>query len=206
MTPIEHLTVAQLLDELASKTPAPGGGAVAAAVGALSGALGGMVIAYSVGKASLEPHRAELEGASAELRTARDRLLALAREDAEAFAHLSELRKLPADDERRTSEEASAKQRVLGAPRATLRASIELLDRLATLAPITNRWLHSDLAIAAILAEATARAAAWNVRVNLSLLDDPAERDALASEIDRLTGDAGEMASRIEAACRGDDS
>ncbi|MFI4898116.1 MAG: cyclodeaminase/cyclohydrolase family protein [Phycisphaerales bacterium JB059] len=206
MTPIEHLTVSQLLEALASKTPAPGGGAVAAAVGALAGALGEMVIAYSVGKASLEAHRAELDGASTRLREARERLLALAREDAEAFARLSELRRLPPGDEGRVSEEPAAKRRVLDAPRATLEASIDLLVLLETLTPITNRWLHSDLAIAAVLAEATARAAAWNVRVNLSLLDDPGAREALERERERMTDDAAERAHRVEAGCRGEAS
>lgn len=203
MTPIESLTLARLLDDLAAKTPAPGGGAVAAAVGALSGALSGMVIAYSLGKASLEEHREDLEAAERKLRTARGLLLALAHEDAEAFALLSELRKLPEGDPRRAAELPAAERAVLAAPRATLGAALDLLRLLETLAPITNRWLHSDLAVAAVLAEATARSAAWNVRVNLPIVGDRAERDALEREIASMTGDAAERAARVERACAG---
>ena len=49
------LTLDQFLDSVAAKTPAPGGGAVASAVGALSAALAGMVVSYSTGKKNLAP-------------------------------------------------------------------------------------------------------------------------------------------------------
>ena len=51
-------TFTELLDTIASKTPAPGGGYVAAAVGALGAALAGMVLAYSADKQSLATHAA----------------------------------------------------------------------------------------------------------------------------------------------------
>ncbi len=200
MSPIETLTFAQLLDELAAKTPAPGGGAVAGAVGALAGALGGMVVAYSEGKRSLAEHADELESAAKKLRMARGLMLALAREDAQAYALLTELRKLPQDDARRVAEEPEVRAAVLGAPRATLAAAMDLLRLLETLAPISNKWLHSDLAVAAVLAEATARSAWWNVRVNLSMAEESERkgivRDGLASLEDART-----RRERIERAC-----
>lgn len=200
MSPIETLTFAELLDELAAKTPAPGGGAVAAAVGALAGALGGMVISYSVGKKSLAEHKPELELAANRLLAARGLLLALAKEDSEAFGLLSELRRLPEGDPRRIREEPAAKVTVLGAPRATMAAALDLLRLFESLAPITNKYLHSDLAVAAVLGEATARSAWWNVHVNLSMASDT-DRPRIIREGLASLEDARTRRERIERAC-----
>ncbi len=200
MSPIETLTFAELLDELAAKTPAPGGGAVAGAVGALAGALGGMVVAYSVGKASLSEHQDELESGANRLRAARGLLLALAHEDARAYGLLTELRRLAEDDPRRVSEEAGVEAAVLGAPRATMAAAIDLLRLLESLVPITNKFLHSDLAVAAVLGEATARSAWWNVRVNLSMADEGARKTIVREGLASLE-DARARRERIERAC-----
>lgn len=200
MSPIETLTLTQLLDDLAAKTPAPGGGAVAGAVGALAGALGGMVVAYSEGKKSLAEHAEELEAAAKRLRMARSMMLALAHEDAQAYGLLTELKKLPEDDPRRVEQEPEVRAAVLGAPRATLAAAMDLLRLLESLVPITNKWLHSDLAVAAVLAEATARSAWWNVRVNLSLADD-SERSGLVRDGLASLEDARARRERIERAC-----
>ncbi len=193
-----------LLESVAAKTPAPGGGAVASAVGALGAALGSMVVAYSVGKKSLAEHRGALEDAAGRLDNARTILLALAGEDAAAFALLTQLRALPGSDPRRIEQEPIARAAVVQAPRSVLAASIDLLRLLESLAPITNRHLRSDLAIAAVLGEATARSAAWNVAVNLPLVDDAGERGALESETARMVADARARAARVEAACAGE--
>lgn len=200
MSPIETLTLSQLLDDLAAKTPAPGGGAVAGTVGALAGALGEMVVAYSVGKKSLAQHADEHENAVKRLRMARSLMLALAHEDAQAYGLLSEIRRLPEDDPRRIEEEPEVRAAVLGAPRATMAAAMDLLRLLESLAPITNTWLHSDLAVAAVLAEATARSAWWNVRVNLSLADE-AERSGIVRDGLASLEDARARRERIERAC-----
>ncbi|MEZ6243951.1 MAG: cyclodeaminase/cyclohydrolase family protein [Phycisphaerales bacterium] len=194
-------TFDDLLASIAAKTPAPGGGAVASAVGALAAALGSMVVAYSVGKKSLAEHEAPLRDAATRLENARAVLLALAGEDAAAFSLLSELQRLPEGDARRASEEGAAREAVLQAPRAVLAASLDLLRLLESLVPITNRHLRSDLAIAAVLAEATARSAAWNVSVNLPLVPDEGRRADLERETARMIADARSRASRVEGAC-----
>ncbi len=190
-----------LLAAIASKTPAPGGGAVASAVGALGAALGSMVVSYSVGKKSLAPHEPALRDAARRLETSRSLLLALADEDASAFALLTELRGMPEDDAKRVEQEPIARAAVVQAPRSVLAASLDLLRLLETLAPITNRYLRSDLAIAAVLAEATARAAAWNVRINLPMVGDDGQRAGLEAETARMVADARARADGVEVAC-----
>ena len=60
-----------------------------------------------------------------------------------------------------------------------------------------NKWLLSDLAVCAELATATARCAAYNVRINLADLSDTKERAKLAREADELIRHAVERVTRV---------
>ncbi|QOI99573.1 MAG: cyclodeaminase/cyclohydrolase family protein [Phycisphaeraceae bacterium] len=171
------------LGAVAAKSPTPGGGAVASAVGALSASLAGMVVAYSVGKKSLAAHQDALADAARTLERARALMLALADEDARAYGTVNTLSRLPEGDPGRAGL-ASAMEAAVRAPMATIAASVDLLRLMLRLAPITNTHLHSDLGIAADLALASARSSLWNVRVNAGALPggagDAAVREARA--------------------------
>lgn len=201
MQNLESMTFGELLSQVAAKTPAPGGGAVAGAAGALGAALGSMVVAYSVGRKSLERHQAALEAAAATLERARRVLIELAEEDAAAYDQYSRLAKLPEDDPRRIAELPGVAALCLQAPQAAAATACDVLRLLEDLTGITNRHLRSDLAIAAILAEAAARAAWWNVLVNLANLPDGRERDRIAAEVQGMLEEAGQRRQRIEQAC-----
>jgi formiminotetrahydrofolate cyclodeaminase len=82
---------------------------------------------------------------------------------------------------------------------ATCLSVLGVLDELPA---ITNTNLRSDLAIAAILAEAAARAAAWNVAVNLPALDSETRRQDLAEQCDSMLENAVATTRRIEKACK----
>jgi methenyltetrahydrofolate cyclohydrolase len=53
---IDQHTIGDWLDQLGAKSPTPGGGSVAALVGAIGSALGMMVLAYSRGKKAHAQH------------------------------------------------------------------------------------------------------------------------------------------------------
>lgn len=201
MKPLREMSVGMFLEEVGSKSPAPGGGAVASITGALAAALGRMVVAYSLGKKSLADHQPALERAGQLLARTSDMLLELAREDAEAYGLVNALMKLPENDERRQAEWAGAVETAVNAPRAVVGACADLLRLLESLAPITNRHLRSDLAIAALLAEAGARSGWWNVRMNLELLSEEARRLAIRNEMRQLLAEAAALRARIEEAC-----
>lgn len=201
-TPLTSRSIGDFLDQLASKTPTPGGGAVASAVGALGTALGDMVLAYSVGKKSLAEHEPVLREASERLGRARLVLLELAAEDEAAYGLVNALSRLPADDARR-SELPAATVAAAQVPLSCVATCVGVLGVLEPLPRITNQYLRSDLAIAAILAEAAARAGAWNVRVNLPGIEDASLRSSVEAECDALLAKAAEIAGRVERACRG---
>ena len=189
------------LTGLAAKQPTPGGGAVAGLCGAVAAALAGMVVSYSLGRKSLADHQPMLTGASHRLERARAIFLQLADEDALAYAALNELTRLPETDPRRASDLPEATRAAINVPLAVAAASADLARLLATLCGTTNPHLRSDLAIAAVLTEATARAARWNVIVNLPGVTDEPERAALQAQADHLVSDTSRLSADIERRC-----
>jgi methenyltetrahydrofolate cyclohydrolase len=195
------LRLTDLLNEIAAKTPSPGGGAVACTTGALAAALAHMVVAYSLGKKNLAAHQPDLESASSALIRLRAVLVTLGDEDAQAYSLVNELQKLPETDVRRRAELPGALQASIQIPMAAIAACDDLLRLCERLAPITNVHLHSDLAIAAVLAESSARASRWNVLVNVGSLDAAVKERTLA-EADKSLADAAKRRDAVERACR----
>ncbi len=174
--PLAQLSMQEFADRLASKSPSPGGGAVAAVTAAHSAALGCMVLAYTLGKPKFAAHESENIKALEFFQRAQITALALADEDAVAYGNLSALWKLPPTDARRVAQEPDAVRAATAAPMSILMLAHDILETLQKLPKTCNPNLLSDLAIAATLADTAAGAAAWNVRVNVPQLRDAAER------------------------------
>ena len=85
-------------------------------------------------------------------------------------------------------------------PMAVVAASVDLLRLFDTLATRTNRYLRSDLAIAAVLADATARSSRWNVLINSREL--PAdERSRVEAELGRMLDTSARLCVAVEGKC-----
>jgi formiminotetrahydrofolate cyclodeaminase len=178
-------TLEAILDALGDRTPAPGGGAVAGVAVALGAATARMVVSWSVGRPALAAHGPLLHEAGQRLRELQDLALDLADADAVAYDALSTLMKLPVDDAARRDEMPAAAAAAIDVPARTITAAGDVLAQVARLVGRSNHRLASDLEVAAIVAEAAARAAAANVRANLSLIESSAERARIESETQR---------------------
>lgn len=198
-TSLASLPIAEFLASLASKSPTPGGGAVAGVTGATAAALAEMVVAYSIGRKSLAEHGAALADARDRLTTARARCLELADADAQAYEVLNAAMRLPADDPERQARVADAARHATSPPLALCGVAADLAALCESLAAITNPHLASDLAIAGVLAASCAEAARWNVRANLPLLPE-SERERTRDEADRLTRSCAEAGARLRVA------
>lgn len=173
----QNHTIKSFLDAAAAKQPAPGGGSVAALAGALAASMGEMVINYSVGKKNLAAYEGELQEALKEFHRARQLMLGLMAEDQAGYVALTDARKKLKEGACKPEDFDAALLTSIRVPQAigaTAVAVIELADRMAQK---VNHYLLSDLAVSAELAMATARCAVYNVRVNLSDVKDPHERD-----------------------------
>jgi methenyltetrahydrofolate cyclohydrolase len=193
-------TIRSFLDDLASSSPAPGGGAVAALQVALGAGLVGMVCELTIGRKRYAEHSEALRAARDEAQQIRQRALALAAEDANAYARVSAAFGLPRDTDEQRAERAAtlhaALRRATDVPLETVDAAAAALEVCAGILDKSNRTVISDLGVAAHSARAGLDSAALNVRVNLALMGEdpfvrPCEerlRQALSSA--RATADA----------------
>lgn len=201
MSAFGEMSFSELLEAIAAKTPTPGGGAVASATGALSASLAQMVVSYSIGKKSLSQHEPYLRGAAMRLERARELLLGLAEEDAAAYGVVNELSRLPEDDPRRTKDLPEAIEASVQVPMSTVAACVDLLRQYRDLAPITNKQLRSDLAIAAVLADSAARSSRWNVVVNVGGIQDDAKKAQVQKHLAIMLNESNLMLGQVERAC-----
>ena len=192
-TPLEDM-----LSSIAAAEPVPGGGAVAGLVEAIGAALGLMVVGYSEGRPRLAEHAATHAEVRSQLESHRRRALDLAAADAAAYARLNALWRRSEDDPERLAGMPEAVAAAIAAPRAMAETGLETLAALGRLVGRSNRHLGSDLAIAAIMAEAEVRSAIWNVRINLPLLEDAVRRAEVRQFVDHALKESASRCRSIE--------
>jgi glutamate formiminotransferase / formiminotetrahydrofolate cyclodeaminase len=197
-------SVSAFVASVASSNPVPGGGSVAAHVGALAAALAQMVAGLTIGKKKYAAVDAEMRDASLKAVTLGNTLAALVKRDADAYSRVSEAYKLPKEPAdaaaRRGDAVTTALLRAAEVPLETARASIEVAQLAVLVAEKGNVNAVSDAAVAALLAQAACRSAAYNVRVNVQALDDKSKGAGLAREAEQLVKKAGELAERAASA------
>ncbi|MEM1165751.1 MAG: cyclodeaminase/cyclohydrolase family protein [Planctomycetota bacterium] len=191
--------LASVLDEVAAKQPAPGGGAVAALTGAMSAALGSMVLSYSSGRTSLADHTELHTSTSAALVRARALFLELADADAEAYAALQHAQRAAREGSAAPGTLVTAAEHAMGVPVRVVVAAGAVAEHFerAVEAEAINRWLLSDLAIAAELAASAARSAMWMVRTNGPLVAEHNGDLVPMREAETIADATSERASRI---------
>jgi glutamate formiminotransferase/formiminotetrahydrofolate cyclodeaminase len=184
---------------VASATPTPGGGSVAAYAGALAAALTQMVAGLTVGKPKFAAVDAEMRRVLEESAALAATLSSLVARDADSYAAVSAAYKMPKEPEAAagTRREAIA-EALMGAARVPLETAqicLRVAQLAATAASRGNPNAVSDAGVAALLAEAACRGAAYNVRINVAGLGDPGLGRGLAEEAERLVGATTHAAS-----------
>ncbi len=188
------------ISSVASSNPVPGGGSVAALTGALAAALTQMVAGLTVGKKKYAAVESEMKELARKAVAAGNALAALVKRDAEAYSKVSEAYKLakePADAAaRRAAVITSALLEAAEVPLETARRCVEVAELAAVVAEKGNANAVTDAGVAALLAEASCRGAAYNVRVNLNALDDKSKGAELSREAAQLVKKAEELARK----------
>ncbi|PHX97261.1 MAG: glutamate formimidoyltransferase [Gemmatimonadetes bacterium] len=193
-------TVTDFLAAVASSAPVPGGGSVAAHVGALAGALTQMVAGLTVGRKKYVAVDGEMRALGTSATALKATLAALVKTDADAYSVVSAAYKLPKDspDQQATRDTAiqSALMHAAAIPLDTARAAAAVAALAAICAEKGNSNAASDAGVAALLAEAACRGAAFNVRINVASMSDKTAGAPMAAEAGRLVAEAAASARR----------
>ena len=176
------------LDQLAARTPAPGGGGAAAVTGAMAAGLVAMAARFS---ATRLPGAGELADEADGLRR---RLAQLADMDARAYAAVLEAFRLPAEDGQREARRREALRGAALVPLEIAGIGARVAAMAAQVAEAGNPNLRGDAVTGAVLAAASARSAACLVDINVGLggLDPGLSRRAAEAAAD--AADAGDAA------------
>ena len=156
--------VGDFCDTISAETSAPGGGSVAAVVGAMGASLTAMAARFS--KEQWE----DAAGAVAQAEALKARLLPLADEDARAYETVLLALRMPrdVDGDVRDAAIGDALSRATDVPLAIAETSLDVATLACELAERGNPNLHGDAAAAVFLSEAAVRTCANLVEINLA--------------------------------------
>ncbi len=190
---LEHITgqrlvnhsVKAFIEETASESPAPGGGSVAALLGALGAALASMVANLSSHKRGWDDRWEEFSQAAERGKASYTALMQLIDADTEAFNRVMDAFRLPgttaAEQEARDRAVRDATKEAIEIPLRVMETALESMTVIQQMAETGLSSSVSDAGVAAICARGAVMAAHLNVLINAGTLDDGAYvKDALA--------------------------
>jgi glutamate formiminotransferase/formiminotetrahydrofolate cyclodeaminase len=197
-------SLSAFVSAVASSSPAPGGGSVAAHAGALAAALVQMVAGLTAGKKKYAAVDAEMKEIALQAAALSNRLAALVAQDAEAFTAVSTAHQLPqGTDTEKEARTAAIQRALIGAaevPLETARACAAVAELALAVAQRGNQNAVTDAGVAALLAETGCRGASYNVRVNVTSLEDRAAGTPLSEEAAALAARTTALATEVQAA------
>ena len=204
----EETTIKAFIDELASNSPAPGGGSVAALCGSLAAGLEAMVANLTLGKEKYRTGWDKMHKVLEEGEKLRAEFISLMNEDTESFNLFMQALKMPKEtEEQKASRKAAmgeASKAATAVPLRTLESCVKAAELSFTVAKYGNSNAVSDAGVAALLAEAAGKAASYNVKINLPGIADEAFtkecRERMEKALAEVVKHADETAKLVEAA------
>ena len=195
------LTVGGFANETSRESPAPGGGTIAAYMGALGAALGTMVANLSSHKRGWDDRWEEFSQWADRGQDLIRRSLHLVDEDTEAFNRIMAAFGLPkGTDEEKAARSAAIQEATLYATRVpleTMKTAYAAFDICRAMASEGNPASVSDAGVGALAARSAVLGAWLNVRINAASLKDKATAQALLDEAKKLADGAVEQEKEI---------
>ena len=192
---LTHKTVKEFLDELASSSPAPGGGSVAALCGSLASALCSMVCRLTIGKKKYADVSDELQAVLEKTEFYRNEFTRLIDEDTKVFNLVMEAYNLPKETEEdlaaRSAAIEEALKKAVDVPMEVLKYTSEVIELAINVANKGNINSISDASVGALLLQSTGLSALYNILINLKSIQDHAYVSKKQEELNIYT-------SRIE--------
>lgn len=196
-------TLQTFLDDVASSSPAPGGGSIAALAGAFGAALTSMVCNLTIGKKKYADVDAEMRNILGQAEQLRSQFTTLVDRDTQAFNKVIEAYTLPKEtDPQNALRKAAIREATKEATLVPLEVMKHCIDALAlaqTVAAKGNANSVTDAGVSALMLHAALEGAALNVRVNLNGLDDPEFVGWKDDEVQSLRSTSALMLEEVQA-------
>jgi len=175
---ITSLSVTDFINEIASNSPAPGGGSVSALAASLGAALSSMVCRLTIGKKKYADVQVEIEKVLKQSEELRVKFNAIIEEDTTAFNKVMAAYGLPKETEeqktKRTAEIQIATKTATLVPLKLMELCVEAMKLVKIIAEKGNQNSLSDTGVAALMLQAGCEGAALNVLINLNGMQDEA--------------------------------
>ena len=198
---LASMKVNGFLSELASSSPAPGGGSVAALAGSLGAALSSMVCNLTIGKEKYADVQDEIKETLKKSEQLRKDLIKLIDEDTEAFNGVMKAFKMPKDTEEQKKKRSEVIQEgyktAAKVPLETAKTCEKILDVALVVAEKGNINSITDAAVSALMAKAGVESAILNVKTNLGSIKDKAFVKKISSEIGNLQKNTAKKTENI---------
>ncbi len=183
------------VDSVAAPTSTPGGGSVAALVGALAAALAQMVAGLTVGRKKYLDVSDQAAGILDEADAIRRELTAAIEEDSASFEGiLAVFRNKELGEEEKAIALEAATTHAGEVPLRVARLSRDASKLAKTIATIGNVNAATDAAVGTIMARAAVHGAGLNVKINSVNLKNRELADRWAAEVVSLIAEAEELA------------
>lgn len=195
------LSLQKFVEETASESPAPGGGSIAATMGAMGASLAGMVANLSSHKRGWDDRWQEFSDWADQAKTLQDKLLRLIDEDTDAFNKLMDAFGLPkTTDEEKAARSAAiqaATKHAVDIPLEVMRTSCQAMTVIRAMAEIGNPNSVSDAGVGALAARSAVYGAWLNVKINCGSIKDKAFVESRLKEAAELADTASSAESDI---------
>nr|WP_300095603.1 cyclodeaminase/cyclohydrolase family protein [Sedimentibacter sp.] len=173
---MKNKSIYEFAEAVASNSPVPGGGSIAALCGALSAALAEMVANLTTGKKKYIEVESEMNEVKNKAMALRSKLLDDIERDSYAYNKVMEAYKMPKENNeqvqlRNKAIEESAKT-AAAVPLQVAQTSFEILPLAEGVVARGNSNAVTDGLVAAMLARTAVLSALLNVRINLETISD----------------------------------
>jgi glutamate formiminotransferase/formiminotetrahydrofolate cyclodeaminase len=193
-TSLAKMNLREFCNETLSDSPAPGGGSVAALMGALGASLGGMVANLSAGKRGWDDKVEYFSEWAVKAQQLKDELLSLVDEDTAAFNRVMDAFALP----KQSAEEKAARSKAIEEatkyaaqiPLKVMETASKSYELLAEMAGKGNPASISDVGVGALATWGCIEGAALNVRINLGQLKDEKFKTDLDEKVRKISADS----------------
>ncbi len=183
---LRDLSLNDFVQEVASSSPAPGGGSVAAYAGAQGYALVAMVCRLTLGREKFFSVQEEIKSLLEVAVARQEQLVGLVQEDTEVFKVVMEALGLPkiSDEDKKLRREALEAATIKAAeiPLQTAKVCLGGLREISSLLTKGNPNALSDMGVAALMFKSGLEGALYNVQINALGLKSLQTKEALLAE------------------------